>query len=58
MIPLSKKQLEDFETQNICHICDTIITENEVKVKDHCHSSGLYRGPAHSKCNLNFKLSK
>ena len=25
-----------------------------VKVRDHCHLTGNYRGPAHQKCNGNF----
>ena len=28
-----------------------------VKVRDHCHVTGKYRGAAHAICNLNFKLS-
>ena len=28
-----------------------------VKVRDHCHVTGKYRGAAHASCNLNFKLT-
>ena len=28
-----------------------------VKVRDHCHFTGKYRGAAHNKCNLNHRLS-
>ena len=26
------------------------------KVRDHCHRTGKYRGPAHSICNLKYKI--
>ena len=30
--------------------------EKKRKVRDHCHYSGLYRGAAHSSCNLQYKI--
>ena len=26
------------------------------KVRDHCHYTGKYRGPAHNSCNLKYKI--
>ena len=43
----------DFENNNICRFCEKeIISE---KVRDHCHLTGKYRGPAHNVCNINVK---
>ena len=40
------------ETNNTCHICsETCIN----KVRDHCHETGKYRGPACKICNLRYK---
>ena len=41
-----------FVTADICHICETEFGK-EIKVRDHCHFSGKYRGAAHKSCNLN-----
>ena len=31
--------------------------DNDVKVRDHCHITGKYRGSAHRNCNINLKLN-
>ena len=49
-INMTKKN-EDYRNNNICQFCEKNIECD--KVKDHCHLTGNYRGPAHSKCNVN-----
>ena len=54
MIPLTKTQWKEYNSSNKCHICLKPILGN--KVRDHCHYTGYYRGPAHSMCNLRCKV--
>ena len=42
----------NFVKAKTCHICQGEIKEDEVKVKDHCHFTGKYRGAAHGRCNV------
>ena len=50
-IIMTYKNEEDCRNDNVCRFCEEqIITD---KVRDHCHLTGRYRGPAHSKCNIN-----
>ena len=66
MDPLTEKEKESYENQQLRHICDKELcsddNNNEYKkmrkVKNHCHYTGKYRSAAHSKCNLNYKLVK
>ena len=44
-----------FNEENHCHICKRFITQKSDKVRDHCHASGRFIGPAHNVCNLNRK---
>ena len=42
---------EDYKNNNICRFCEKFIEFD--KVRDHCHLTGKYRGPAHNTCNIN-----
>ena len=55
MDPLTKKQWKKYKRATKCHICYKPFTQTNLKVRDHCHYTGLYRGPAHS-CNLRYKI--
>ena len=50
---MTDKDHEDFKSSIKCWICQKIYEEGEVKVKDHGHVTGIYRGTAHQECNLN-----
>lgn len=41
-----------------CSICDENFKLNEVRVRDHCHFTGKYRGVAHAHCNLLYQDSR
>ena len=56
MGPLTKKQWMKYKRSTKCHICYKPFTLRDPKVTDHCHYTGLYRGPAHSLCNFRYKI--
>ena len=66
MIPLTKKENKSYKEQKICHIWEKKFCmdkddgnyKNRKKVKDHCHYTEKFKGAAHSKCNLNYKVPK
>ena len=56
MDPLTKKQWKKYKKATKCHICYKPFTQANLKVRDHCRYTGLYRGPAHSLCNLRYNI--
>ena len=52
-IIMTQEDEEDFRNNNICRFCEKEILPD--KVRDHCHLTGVYRGPAHNTCNINVK---
>ena len=45
MDPLTKKRWKKYKRSTKCHICYKQFTQTNLKVRDHCHHTGLYRGP-------------
>ena len=53
---LTKEEWREFNRATKCHICSKGFEWDNAKVRDHCHYTGQYRGPAHRNCNLRFKI--
>ena len=47
---MSEKEEEQFQSSNICWICEKLIDDDNEKVRGHCHVTGKFRGPAHWSC--------
>ena len=45
-----------FKLMDKCHICDNEYTDKDVRVRDHCHITGRFKGSAHQECNLKLKI--
>ena len=52
----TEENKEQFNKSKICWICDEPFKDN--KVRDHCHYTGRYRGPACNSCNLKYRKPK
>ena len=56
-LKMTSDDLDSFEKATECHICNKKYTEKDIKVRDHCHITGKYRGSAHQECNLQLKIN-
>ena len=56
-LKMTEDDEEKFQKADKCHICEKKYNKKDVKVRDHCHVTGKYRGSAHKDCNLNFALT-
>ena len=59
-LKLTPEEEKVFRSAKVCHICEQDLFVNEktgqiLKVRDHCHFTGEYRGAAHNECNLKCK---
>ncbi|XP_055306011.1 uncharacterized protein LOC129570437 [Sitodiplosis mosellana] len=46
------------DPESVCSICGLQFNPSETRVRDHCHFTGKFRGPAHVNCNLKYKESR
>ena len=56
MDPLTNRQWKSYKKSSKCHICYKPSNSKDPKVRDHCHYTGCYRGPAHRNCNLRYRI--
>ena len=56
--PLVMTEVDEqhFKTMDGCHICGEKYTDKDVRVRDHCHITGKFRGSAQQECNFIFYL--
>ena len=54
---MTEKDNGHFINSTKCWICDNIYVKSDVKVRDYCHITGKYRGPAHRDCSIKVKLN-
>ena len=57
MKPLTLKQWQKCNRATKCHTCFKKFLDLNPKVRDHCHYTGQYRGPAHRSCNLMYNTN-
>ena len=48
---MSEKEEEQFQSSNICWICEKLIDDDNEKVRDEYHVTKKFRGTAHWSCN-------
>ena len=55
-LKMSNEDEQEFKKSTRCHICDKKYNEEDIRVRDHCHITGVFRGSAHQDCNLKLKM--
>ena len=54
---MTKEDEKEFQKAKECHICNKKYINEDIKVRDHCHITGKYRGSAHQECNLKLTVN-
>ena len=56
-LTMADKDEQHFQEANERHICNQAYTYKDIRVRDHCHVTGSYRGSAHQYCNLKLRIN-
>ena len=54
---MTNKDEKKFQKAEECYICDKKYTNEDIRVRDHCHITGKFRGSAHQDCNLKLRFN-
>ena len=54
-LDMSDENERDFRNSTECYICEKPFHSRTIKVRDHCHLTGKFRGASCQHCNLNYK---
>ena len=55
---IMNEEEEQFQSSNICWICEKLVDDDDEKVRDHRHVAGKFEGAVHWSCNVNLQLTK
>ena len=55
---MTEEEEKQFQSGNICRICEKFIEDDDEKFRDNCHTIRKFRGTAHWSCNINLQLTK
>ena len=55
---MREEEEQQFQSGDICWICEKLSDDGNLKVRDHCHIMGKFRGTAHWNCNINLQLTE
>ena len=56
-LQMTDEDEQQYKAAEECHICGKKYKETDIRVRNHCHITGQYRGSAHQDCNLKLKIS-
>ena len=54
---MTKDDERNFKNADKCYICYKKYTDEDIRVRDHCHITGKYEGSVHQDCNINYRLT-
>ena len=56
LLKMTEEDEKDFQKAIKCYICKQQYTDKDIRVRDHCHITGKFRGSAHQDCNLKLRI--
>ena len=55
---IRREEEKHFQSSKIWWVCEKLIDDDNVNVRDHCHLTNKFIGAAHWSCNMNSSLDK